>query len=82
MKNIMARFATHILLVLIVNFAWAVAFENIFDTLWYSGNEVYWDRLYVFGLIATLLDKNFVPHNGTIIRKLGKRVPLCGRHFL
>lgn len=49
------RFATHILLLLIVNFTWAVAFENIFDTLWHSGNEVYWDRLYVFGLIATLL---------------------------
>lgn len=49
------RFATHILLLLIVNFTWAVAFENIFDTLWHLGNEVYWDRLYVFGLIATLL---------------------------
>ena len=49
------RFITHILLLLIANFAWAVAFENIFDSLWHAGNDVYWDRLYVFGLIATLL---------------------------
>lgn len=49
------RFATHILLILLTNFAWAVAFENIFDSLWHAGNEVYWDRIYVFGLIATLL---------------------------
>lgn len=49
------RFATHILLLLLVNSVWAVAFENIFDNLWHAGNNVYWDRLYVFGLIATLL---------------------------
>lgn len=49
------RFAIHILLMLIANFAWAVTFENIFDSLWHAGNEVYWDRIYVFGLIATLL---------------------------
>lgn len=49
------RFATHILLLLLANSVWAVAFENIFDNLWHAGNDVYWDRLYVFGLIATLL---------------------------
>ena len=49
------RFATHILLLLLANSVWAVAFENIFDSLWHAGNDVYWDRLYVFGLIATLL---------------------------
>lgn len=49
------RFATHILLLLLANSGWAVAFENIFDSLWHAGNDVYWDRLYVFGLIATLL---------------------------
>ncbi len=49
------RFAIHILLILTTNFAWAVTFENIFDSLWHAGNEVYWDRIYVFGLIATLL---------------------------
>lgn len=49
------RFAIHILLLLLINFAWAVAFENIFDSLWHAGNDVYWDRIYVFGLIATLL---------------------------
>ena len=49
------RFVTHILLLLLANSVWAVAFENIFDSLWHAGNDVYWDRLYVFGLIATLL---------------------------
>lgn len=49
------RFATHILLLLLTNFAWAVAFENMFDTLWHVGNDVFWDRIYIFGLIATLL---------------------------
>ena len=49
------RFATHILLLLLANSVLAVAFENIFDNLWHDGNDVYWDRLYVFGLIATLL---------------------------
>ena len=49
------RFAIHILLMLTANFAWAVTFENIFDSLWHAGNEVYWDRIYIFGLIATLL---------------------------
>ena len=49
------RFTTHILLLLIANFAWAVAFENIFKTLWHERNDVFWDRIYIFGLIATLL---------------------------
>ena len=49
------RFVTHILLLLLANSVWAVAFENIFDSLWHAVNDVYWDRLYVFGLIATLL---------------------------
>lgn len=41
------RFATHILLLLLANSVWAVAFENIFDNLWHAGNDVYWDRLYI-----------------------------------
>ncbi len=49
------RFGVHILLLLIANFAWAIAFENIFDSLWHAGNDVYWDRIYIFSLIATLL---------------------------
>lgn len=49
------RFASHILLLLMVNVAWAITFENIFDSFWQAGNEVYWDRVYVFGIIATLL---------------------------
>ncbi len=49
------RFVIHVVLLLIANFVWTVAFENIFDRLWHAGNEVYWDRIYVFGLIATLL---------------------------
>lgn len=49
------RFVGHILLLLIANFAWAVIFENVFDSFWQAGNDVYWDRIYVFGVIATLL---------------------------
>ena len=49
------RFAIHVVLLLIANFAWAVIFENIFNSLWHIGNDVYWDRIYIFGLIATLL---------------------------
>ena len=49
------RFAIHVVLLLIANFVWAVAFETIFDSFWHAENDVYWDRIYVFGLIATLL---------------------------
>ncbi len=48
-------FASHILLLLIANVAWAVIFENVFDSFWQASNDVYWDRVYVFGVIATLL---------------------------
>jgi sensor histidine kinase YesM len=50
-----SRFAIHVVLLLTANFAWAIAFENIFDSLWHEGNDVYWDRIYIFGIIATLL---------------------------
>lgn len=49
------RFASHVILLLIADVTWAVIFENVFDDFWQAGNDVYWDRLYVFGLIATLL---------------------------
>lgn len=49
------RFILHIFLIFIANISYAFIVENVLKDYWNEGNEDYWDRLYISGIVATLM---------------------------
>lgn len=49
------RFILHIFLIFIANICYAFILENVLKDYWNEGNDDYWDRLYISGILATLM---------------------------
>lgn len=49
------RFILHIFLIFFANICYAFILENALKNYWNEGNEDYWDRLYISGIVATLM---------------------------
>lgn len=50
-----ARMGLHALLLSLSNFGIVLIFENAFDAYWHVDDRLYWDRIFAFSIIASLL---------------------------
>lgn len=69
-----ARMGLHAILLCVSNFAIVLVFENAFDAYWHVDDRLYWDRIFAFSIIASLLSCiHFCFDYCAIIIRQGKR---------